>query len=98
MWTLGLQLPCLVSSFIACEPLMRIWLLLTLIRMWLLLLRPSRVFALAKGFRGKAKNCFRIANSQAEEALEHQVAARELSRRFLPQCTAPAAASKASQL
>jgi len=28
---------------------------------------------LAKGFRGKAKNCFRVANAQVEEALENQV-------------------------
>ena len=77
---------------------MRIWLLLPLMRMWLLLLRPSRVFALAKGFRGKAKNCFRIANSQAEEALEHQVAARRLRRHFISNRIAPAAASEASRL
>ena len=38
------------------------------------------VFAMAKGFRGKAKNCFRIANSQVEEALEHNV--RRLSYWF----------------
>ena len=43
------------------------------------LLSLSRVFAIAKGFRGKAKNCFRVANAQAEEALENQVVARSVS-------------------
>jgi ribosomal protein L20 len=32
-----------------------------------------RILAMAKGFRGKSKNCFRNAKPQVEEALEHQV-------------------------
>ena len=44
------------------------------------LIRPAaccccvrRILAMAKGFRGKSKNCFRNAKPQVEEALEHQV-------------------------
>merc|ERR1712205_26263 len=44
-------------------------------------MKRDRVFAMAKGFRGKAKNCFRVANPQVEEALEHQYADRKILKR-----------------
>ena len=31
--------------------------------------RKEKIFALAKGFRGRAKNCFRVANQRVEKAL-----------------------------
>ncbi|EKX54169.1 hypothetical protein GUITHDRAFT_100418 [Guillardia theta CCMP2712] len=40
-----------------------------------------RVFALAKGMRGKSKNCFKVAIGQVQEALEHQYVHRKLIKR-----------------
>lgn len=34
-------------------------------------LHRRRVWEIAKGFRGRAKNCFKIARQQAEKALQH---------------------------
>merc|ERR1712216_493258 len=45
------------------------------------MVKQARVMAMAKGFRGKAKNCFRVAKPQVEEALEHQYADRKLVKR-----------------
>jgi large subunit ribosomal protein L20 len=34
-------------------------------------LHRQRVWEIAKGFRGRAKNCIKIARQQAEKALQH---------------------------
>jgi large subunit ribosomal protein L20 len=34
-------------------------------------LHRRRVWEIAKGFRGRAKNCIKIARQQAEKALQH---------------------------
>ena len=35
--------------------------------------RKDKVFELAKGFRGRAKNCYRITINRVEKALQYQV-------------------------
>jgi hypothetical protein len=40
-------------------------------------LHRRRVWELAKGFRGRARNCFKIAKQQAEKALQHAYKGRK---------------------
>ena len=40
-----------------------------------------RVFELAKGFRGRAKNCIRVARRAVEKALQYQYISRRLRKR-----------------
>ena len=35
--------------------------------------KKDKILALAKGFRGRAKNCYRIATNRVEKALQYQV-------------------------
>jgi large subunit ribosomal protein L20 len=43
--------------------------------------RREKIFALAKGFRGRAKNCFRVANQRVEKALQYQYRDRRTKKR-----------------
>jgi large subunit ribosomal protein L20 len=43
--------------------------------------RRNRVLKLAKGFRGRRKNCYRRANQAVERALNYSTAHRRLRRR-----------------
>eukprot|EP00281_Chroomonas_sp_CCMP1168_P029770 CAMPEP_0206253496 /NCGR_PEP_ID=MMETSP0047_2-20121206/23182_1 /ASSEMBLY_ACC=CAM_ASM_000192 /TAXON_ID=195065 /ORGANISM="Chroomonas mesostigmatica_cf, Strain CCMP1168" /LENGTH=131 /DNA_ID=CAMNT_0053679707 /DNA_START=49 /DNA_END=444 /DNA_ORIENTATION=- len=44
-------------------------------------MKRERVFELAKGFRGKANNCFRVAHQKVEKALQKQyIGRKELKR------------------
>ncbi|KAF6266623.1 mitochondrial ribosomal protein L20 [Scenedesmus sp. NREL 46B-D3] len=40
-------------------------------------LHRRRVWEIAKGFRGRARNCFKIARQQAEKALQHAYKGRK---------------------
>mmetsp|Transcript_25679 Transcript_25679/g.51431 ORF Transcript_25679/g.51431 Transcript_25679/m.51431 type:complete len:162 (+) Transcript_25679:28-513(+) len=44
-------------------------------------MKREKVFAITKGFRGRAKNCFRIAHRAAEKALEHEYRDRKNRKR-----------------
>eukprot|EP00877_Chromochloris_zofingiensis_P014378 jgi/Chrzof1/9194/Cz03g39120.t1 len=44
-------------------------------------LKPKLVFKLAKGFRGRAKNCGKIARQQVEKALVHAYRGRKEKKR-----------------
>ncbi|KAG1679951.1 hypothetical protein FOA52_007015 [Chlamydomonas sp. UWO 241] len=41
----------------------------------------EKIFQLAKGFRGRAKNCIKIARSRVEKALQHSYVSRKLKKR-----------------
>ena len=43
--------------------------------------RKEKIFALAKGFRGRAKNCFRVANQRVEKALQYAYRDRRTKKR-----------------
>jgi len=43
--------------------------------------REDKIFQLAKGFRGRAKNCYRIAARRVEKALQHSYRSRRLKKR-----------------
>lgn len=43
--------------------------------------REDTIFKLAKGFRGRAKNCYRIAIVRVEKGLQHAYRARRLKKR-----------------
>eukprot|EP00128_Syssomonas_multiformis_P003778 Colp12_sorted_trinity150504_noHs@12077 len=43
--------------------------------------RKAFVFALTKGYRGRSKNCFRLAKNRLEKALQYQYASRRLKKR-----------------
>mmetsp|Transcript_4016 Transcript_4016/g.9461 ORF Transcript_4016/g.9461 Transcript_4016/m.9461 type:complete len:147 (-) Transcript_4016:104-544(-) len=44
-------------------------------------MRKKLVFKFAKGFRGRAKNCHRIARNRVEKALQHAYRGRKLKKR-----------------
>mmetsp|Transcript_45571 Transcript_45571/g.87140 ORF Transcript_45571/g.87140 Transcript_45571/m.87140 type:complete len:128 (-) Transcript_45571:331-714(-) len=44
-------------------------------------LARKQVFQLAKGFRGRAKNCIRVARQAVEKALQYQYISRRLKKR-----------------
>uniref|UniRef100_A0A7S0XXM4 50S ribosomal protein L20 n=2 Tax=Hemiselmis andersenii TaxID=464988 RepID=A0A7S0XXM4_HEMAN len=44
-------------------------------------MKREKVFSIVKGFRGRAKNCFRIAHQAAEKALQNQYYSRKLIKR-----------------
>mmetsp|Transcript_22276 Transcript_22276/g.46285 ORF Transcript_22276/g.46285 Transcript_22276/m.46285 type:complete len:124 (+) Transcript_22276:49-420(+) len=41
----------------------------------------EKIFQLAKGFRGRAKNCIKIAGPRVEKALQHAYVGRKLKKR-----------------
>eukprot|EP00976_Prorocentrum_cordatum_P019987 404967-Prorocentrum_minimum.AAC.2 len=41
----------------------------------------KKIFDLAKGFRGRAKNCITIARERVEKALQYQYISRRLKKR-----------------
>mmetsp|Transcript_26825 Transcript_26825/g.79664 ORF Transcript_26825/g.79664 Transcript_26825/m.79664 type:complete len:118 (-) Transcript_26825:645-998(-) len=41
----------------------------------------EKILQLAKGFRGRAKNCIKIARSRVEKALQHAYVGRKLKKR-----------------
>merc|ERR1712194_422688 len=43
--------------------------------------KKNKVFALAKGFRGRAKNCWRISMNRVEKALQYQYRDRRTKKR-----------------
>mmetsp|Transcript_34557 Transcript_34557/g.73766 ORF Transcript_34557/g.73766 Transcript_34557/m.73766 type:complete len:133 (-) Transcript_34557:164-562(-) len=43
--------------------------------------REDKIFRLAKGMRGRAKNCFRIAIRRVEKGLQHAYRSRRLKKR-----------------
>ena len=43
--------------------------------------RHKRVLKLAKGFRGRAKNCYRIANNRVQKSLQHAYRGRKEKKR-----------------
>merc|ERR1712032_220206 len=45
------------------------------------IMRKDKVLKLAKGFRGRAKNCFRIAINRVEKALQYQYRDRRQKKR-----------------
>ena len=47
----------------------------------LMTVRKDKIFALAKGFRGRAKNCYRIAIRAVEKALQAVYVSRRLKKR-----------------
>lgn len=46
-------------------------------------LRKARIFELAKGFRGKRKNCYSIAVRAVHKKLQYQTTSRKLKKRDL---------------
>jgi len=44
-------------------------------------MRKEKILRLAKGFRGRAKNCFRIAINRVEKALQYQYSDRRRKKR-----------------
>jgi large subunit ribosomal protein L20 len=44
-------------------------------------LKPAKVWEIAKGFRGRAKNCYKLAKQQAEKALQHAYRHRREKKR-----------------
>merc|ERR1739848_336304 len=45
------------------------------------IMRKEKILRLAKGFRGRAKNCFRIAINRVEKALQYQYSDRRRKKR-----------------
>ena len=45
----------------------------------------TKIFALAKGFRGRAKNCYNIARPRVEKALQYQYRDRRQKKRDVRQ-------------
>ncbi|MEW5302887.1 MAG: hypothetical protein WDW36_005627 [Sanguina aurantia] len=45
-------------------------------------LNREKIFQLAKGFRGRAKNCIKIARFRVEKALQHSYTGRKLKKRW----------------
>merc|ERR1711934_264363 len=43
--------------------------------------KKDKILALAKGFRGRAKNCYRIATNRVEKALQYQYRDRRQKKR-----------------
>jgi len=43
--------------------------------------RRAKIFALAKGFRGRSKNCYSIAVRRVQKALQYQYVSRRLKKR-----------------
>lgn len=43
--------------------------------------RKQKIFELAKGFRGRSKNCWRLARNSVHRALQHAYKGRRLKRR-----------------
>ena len=43
--------------------------------------RHKKVIKMAKGFRGRAKNCYRIAKNRVEKSLQHAYVGRKLKKR-----------------
>ncbi|EDO38461.1 predicted protein [Nematostella vectensis] len=43
--------------------------------------KRARIFALAKGFRGRSKNCYSIAIRRVQKALQYQYTSRRLKKR-----------------
>ncbi|XP_065842428.1 large ribosomal subunit protein bL20-like [Oscarella lobularis] len=43
--------------------------------------RRAKVFALAKGFRGRSKNCYSLAVRRVHKALQYQYTSRRLKKR-----------------
>ena len=44
--------------------------------------RRDKIFELAKGFRGRSKNCFRLALRRVEKGLQHAYVGRKLKKRL----------------
>jgi ribosomal protein L20 len=49
--------------------------------------KRAKVFALTKGFRGKARNCYSIAVRAAQKALQHAYRGRKLKKREMRKVT-----------
>ena len=47
--------------------------------------RKDKIFAIAKGMRGRAKNCYRIAVRQVEKGLQYAYKSRRLKKRIARQ-------------
>jgi len=47
--------------------------------------RRDKIFALAKGFRGRAKNCYRLAIRRVEKGLQYAYKSRKLKKRIARQ-------------
>ncbi|XP_062505916.1 large ribosomal subunit protein bL20-like [Corticium candelabrum] len=47
--------------------------------------KRAKVFALAKGFRGRAKNCYSISVRRVQKALQYQYISRRLKKRDMRQ-------------
>jgi large subunit ribosomal protein L20 len=43
--------------------------------------RVQRIFQLAKGFRGRSRNCYRIARPRVEKSLQYAYVGRKLKKR-----------------
>ncbi|XP_031571264.1 uncharacterized protein LOC116305477 [Actinia tenebrosa] len=43
--------------------------------------RRAKIFALAKGFRGRSKNCYSLAVRRVQKALQYQYVSRHLKKR-----------------
>lgn len=44
-------------------------------------MRKDKVFELARGYRGRAKNCIKIARMRVEKGLQHAYKGRRLKKR-----------------
>ena len=45
--------------------------------------RHKKILKLAKGYRGRAKNCYRIAIQKVEKALQYTIVIEEIEREIL---------------
>ena len=46
-------------------------------------MNKAKVFELAKGFRGRSKNCWVLARNRVEKALQHQYSDRRVKKRTM---------------
>eukprot|EP00008_Paramoeba_atlantica_P013481 CAMPEP_0201493380 /NCGR_PEP_ID=MMETSP0151_2-20130828/37995_1 /ASSEMBLY_ACC=CAM_ASM_000257 /TAXON_ID=200890 /ORGANISM="Paramoeba atlantica, Strain 621/1 / CCAP 1560/9" /LENGTH=126 /DNA_ID=CAMNT_0047880755 /DNA_START=75 /DNA_END=451 /DNA_ORIENTATION=+ len=46
-------------------------------------MNKQKVFELAKGFRGRSKNCWVLSRNRVEKALQHQYRGRRLKKRVM---------------